>query len=135
DGRVGQAYDETITVGNNQTPVLRFSIQNGFLPSGLNIALVSGSSNQGRISGTPLVAGRFSFEVVAQCVGTNVSGQQGSQAYTITVTCRRPLPRARRHGGRGRRSAARRGRPSGRRRRPGGPRTGPPRSRRCPRVA
>jgi hypothetical protein len=85
DGRVGQAYDETITVGNNLTPVLRFSIQNGFLPSGLNIALVSGSSNQGRISGTPLVAGRFSFEVVAQCVGTNVSGQQGSQAYTITV--------------------------------------------------
>lgn len=84
-GRVGQAYDEQITVGNNQTPVLRFSVQNGFLPSGLRIDKVAGSDNQGHIFGTPLVAGRFSFEVVAQCVGTNVSGQQGSQAYSITI--------------------------------------------------
>jgi hypothetical protein len=86
DGRVGQAYDETITVGNNATPVIRFNIQNGFLPSGLRIAQVTGSGNQGHIFGTPLVAGTFTFEVVAQCAGGSVSGQQGSQSYTITVS-------------------------------------------------
>ena len=85
DARVGQPYDQRIEISGNETPVLRFSVQNGVLPAGLRIEKIAGSDNAGRIVGTPLVAGTSSFEVTVTCAGTNVSGQTGTQAYTLAV--------------------------------------------------
>jgi hypothetical protein len=85
DGTAGQRYEQVITVTGNVTPVFLYSVRTGLLPSGLKIEPVPGSNNMGRIVGTPSVAGSASFEVVATCRGTNVSGQTGTKAYTLTI--------------------------------------------------
>jgi hypothetical protein len=72
-------------VSGNVTPVFLYSVQNGLLPAGLAIEPVPGSTHTGRIVGTPSIAGSANFEVVATCRGTNVSGQTGTKAYTLTI--------------------------------------------------
>ena len=86
DAKVGQRYEQEIHIRGNETPVIQYSVQNGLLPQGLSIERVPGSDNTGRIVGIPLVAGVSDFEVFVICVGTNVSGQTGTQAYRLTIT-------------------------------------------------
>ena len=84
DAQVGLPYAATITV-TAPTPVDSASIQDGALPPGLSLALAEGHNSTIQISGTPSAAGTFSFTVYVQCVGTQVSGQTGSQDYTLVV--------------------------------------------------
>ena len=60
------------------------SIQDGALPAGFVIAS-DGPTDTIHISGTPTVAGTFKFTISVYCLGTQVSGQTGSQGYTLVV--------------------------------------------------
>jgi hypothetical protein len=42
-------------------------------------------SNTLQISGTPTVAGTFSFTIYVSCLGTQVNGQTATQEYTLVV--------------------------------------------------
>jgi hypothetical protein len=85
DAQVGSPYAATITVGQAQTPVDTASIQDGALPAGLDLAVAEDHSNSLQISGTPTVAGTFSFTIYVVCLGTSVNGQTATQAYTLVV--------------------------------------------------
>jgi hypothetical protein len=85
DAQVGSSYAATITVSQTVTPVGGTSVQDGALPAGLVLAVAKGAANTIEISGAPTAAGTFSFTIYAWCYGTNVSGQTGTQAYTLVV--------------------------------------------------
>ena len=85
DAQVGSPYAATITVSQAATPVGGASVQDGALPAGLDLTLAKEPANTIRISGTPTVAGTFSFTVYVWCYGTNVSGQTATQRYTLVV--------------------------------------------------
>jgi len=85
DAQVGSAYAATITVSQAATPVGGASVQDGALPAGLQLALAKEPINTIQISGTPTVAGTFSFTIYVWCYGTNVSGQTATQEYTLVV--------------------------------------------------
>jgi len=85
DAQVGSAYAATITVTQAATPVDGASVQDGALPAGLDIAVSRDPINTIQISGTPTAAGTFSFTIYVRCLGTQVSGQTASQAYTLVV--------------------------------------------------
>ena len=67
------------------TPVAGASVQDGALPAGFDLALVKEPDNTIQISGTPTVAGTFSFTIEVWCYGTNVGGQTATQGYTLVV--------------------------------------------------
>ena len=85
DAQVGSAYAVAITVSQAETPVGSASVKDGALPSGLSLALDHDPENTVRISGTPTVAGTFSFRV--ELLGTrDRSGELlGAQGYTLVV--------------------------------------------------
>ncbi|MGZ8800969.1 MAG: Ig domain-containing protein [Aeromicrobium sp.] len=85
DAQVGSSYAATITVSQAATPVGGASIQDGALPAGLDLALAKEHDNTIHISGTPTVAGTFSFTIHVWCYGTQVSGQTATQGYTLVV--------------------------------------------------
>jgi hypothetical protein len=85
DAQVDSPYAATITVSQASTPVDGASVQDGALPAGLDLAVAKEPINTIHISGTPTVAGTFSFTVYVWCYGTNVSGQTATQAYTLVV--------------------------------------------------
>jgi hypothetical protein len=85
DGKVGEPYAVTITVSQAETPVGGAAIQDGGLPDGLALAL-NEYHNTMQISGTPTSAGTFHFTISVWCLGTNTSGQTGTQEYTLVVT-------------------------------------------------
>ena len=85
DAQVGSAYAATITVSQAATPVGGASVQDGALPAGLQLALAKEPINTIQISGTPTVAGTFSFTIYVWCYGTNVGGQTANQEYTLVV--------------------------------------------------
>ena len=85
DAQVGSAYAATITVSQAATPVGGASVQDGALPAGLQLALAKEPINTIQISGTPTVAGTFSFTIYVWCYGTNVGGQTATQEYTLMV--------------------------------------------------
>jgi len=85
DAQVGSAYAATITVSQAATPVGGASVQDGALPAGLQLALAKEPINTIQISGTPTVAGTFSFTIYVWCYGTNVGGQTATQEYTLLV--------------------------------------------------
>jgi hypothetical protein len=82
---VGTFYDARIMITENSTPVIGFTIDSGHLPDGLSIDDVAGEENVGHIFGTPTTPGMAFFSVFVSCVGTNVRGQTGKHAYSITV--------------------------------------------------
>ena len=83
---VGQPYSATISISNNTTPVGDIYVSDGQLPAGLNLDFAGrAQATSAQITGTPTAAGTFSFTVSAWCLGTNVSGQTGDQAYTLVV--------------------------------------------------
>ena len=85
DAQVGSPYATTIIVSQAATPVDSASIQDGALPAGLDLTLAADHSNRLQISGTPTVAGTFSFTIYVSCVGTQFNGQTATQAYTLVV--------------------------------------------------
>jgi hypothetical protein len=85
DAQVGSSYAATITVSQAVTPVGGASVQDGALPAGLALALAKEPVNTIQISGTPTVAGTFSFTIYVWCYGTNVSGQTATQQYVLVV--------------------------------------------------
>ena len=85
DAQVGSPYVATITVSQAVTPVGGASVQDGALPAGLDLALAKEPANTIQISGTPTVAGTFSFTIYVWCYGTNVSGQTATPGYALVV--------------------------------------------------
>jgi hypothetical protein len=81
---LGQDYEARIDIGNVETFVGLFSIQQGKLPEGLTLERVK-SENSVKIVGTPLETGTFTFSLFVQCEGTNDPGQEGEKEYTIDV--------------------------------------------------
>lgn len=84
DAQAGVPYDATITLSGNATPAINFSISEGALPKGLKLEKVE-NQDVVHITGTPDETGTFKFKLFVYCYGTNVSGQEGDQAYTLTV--------------------------------------------------
>ncbi len=82
--RFSQSYSATITISNNSTPVGAISVADGALPRGLILHHTRGNS-MAEISGIAAESGDFKFTISAWCFGTNVSGQAGQQAYSLTV--------------------------------------------------
>jgi hypothetical protein len=85
DGQVGVPYSVTITVSQAATPVGGAGIQDGALPDGLVFTFATNPDNSMTIAGSPTAAGTYHFTVSVWCLGTNVSGQTGTQAYTLVV--------------------------------------------------
>ncbi|MEI3856159.1 MULTISPECIES: beta strand repeat-containing protein [unclassified Ensifer] len=77
-GTVGTAYSETLTASGGTSPYT-FSVS-GTLPAGLIL------SSGGVLSGTPTVAGSYSFQIVATDSSTGPSAPfSGSRGYTLNV--------------------------------------------------
>src|SRR5271157_4088470 len=85
DAQVGSSYAATITVSQAVTPVGGASVVDGALPAGLDLALAKEPEDTIQISGTPTVAGTFSFTISVWCYGTNVGGQTATQQYALVV--------------------------------------------------
>jgi hypothetical protein len=85
DAQVGSPYAVTITISQADTPVGFASVKDGALPSGLSLALPHDPENTIRVSGTPTVAGTFTFTLYVSCYGTSVMGQSATQQYTLVV--------------------------------------------------
>ena len=85
DAQVGSSYAATITVSQAVTPVGGTWVQDGALPAGLALVLAKEPIDTIQISGTPTVAGTFSFTISVWCYGTNVSGQTATQQYVLVV--------------------------------------------------
>ncbi|MDX9991472.1 MAG: Ig domain-containing protein [Anaerolineales bacterium] len=81
---VGQAYETTISISNNATPVGDFWIGPGELPPGLSLQHLE-PEDRAMLSGIPTQAGSYTFTISIWCYGTNVSGQTGAKEYTIIV--------------------------------------------------
>jgi hypothetical protein len=82
--RVDQPYQVDILITRNVTPVGIYSITDGTLPPGLNLAF-DRALQIGRISGTPSQARTYQFKVSVWCLGTNTGGQTGEKQYKIVV--------------------------------------------------
>ncbi|MBD9510839.1 Ig-like domain repeat protein [Ensifer sp. ENS10] len=77
-GTVGTAYSQTLTASGGTSPYT-FSVS-GTLPAGLTL------SSGGVLSGTPTVAGSYSFQIVATDSSTGPSAPfSGSRGYTLNV--------------------------------------------------
>ena len=85
DAQVGSSYAASITVSQAVTPVYQARVEDGALPAGLDLAVVRVPENTILISGTPTVAGTFSFTIYVSCFGTMVNGQTATQGYTLVV--------------------------------------------------
>jgi Ice-binding-like/Putative Ig domain/IPTL-CTERM motif len=77
DGTTGTAYNQTITASGGLASYI-FTVIAGSLPPGFN-PLTTG----GVLSGTPTMAGTFSFTVMA----TDSRGCSGTREYTIKIDC------------------------------------------------
>lgn len=75
-GKVGISYSQTLTASGGTAPY-SFALTGGSLPNGLSL------SSNGAISGTPTVAGNFSFTITA----TDSSSCKGSQSFTLQIDC------------------------------------------------
>ncbi len=82
--QAGAAYEATITVSQNVTPVYWMKIVEGALPDGLTFEY-NENDNFAKIVGAPTSAGTFKFAVGAACRGTSVNGQTGQMEYGIEV--------------------------------------------------
>lgn len=73
---IGQAYNQPLTV-TGSTNTFTFAVSSGMLPTGITL------STGGVLSGTPTVAGSYTFTVTA----TDNFGCSTSTTYTIVVAC------------------------------------------------
>ncbi|MGQ0798991.1 MAG: putative Ig domain-containing protein, partial [Pseudomarimonas sp.] len=82
-GVFGAAYDQTLSAsGTGSTAPYSFSVSNGALPSGLNLA-----AGSGQISGTATAAGSFTFTITATDSSPPAVGGPftGSRTYTVQI--------------------------------------------------
>lgn len=81
-GDVGTSYSDTITTENAQG-VVAFSVASGSLPTGLSL-----NSSTGALTGTPTVAGTYTFTVDAndKAGGYSYPNFSDQHQYTILVT-------------------------------------------------
>jgi hypothetical protein len=84
DAQVGVPYAAQVSISDNATPAINIDISEGSLPPGLTMEKVE-NQDVARIFGTPQQTGTFKFKVFVYCYGTNVSGQQGEQEYSLVV--------------------------------------------------
>jgi hypothetical protein len=77
-GVIGTPYSQTITASGG-TPPFTFTITSGALPPGLTLSTTS--STTALISGTPFLAGQFSFTITA----TDANSCPGSRPYSIVI--------------------------------------------------
>ena len=86
DAQVGSPYAATITVSQAETVVALASVEDGSLPAGLKLELVHEPADTIQISGTPTVAGTFSFTIRVQCLGyPDFAGKTATPRYTLVV--------------------------------------------------
>jgi hypothetical protein len=74
-GKVGQAYNQSLTVSGG-TPPYKWTLTSGVLPPGLTL------DPNGRISGTPTAAGKSTFTIQ---VGDATAKASKSQDFTVVV--------------------------------------------------
>ncbi|WP_421359044.1 putative Ig domain-containing protein [Agrobacterium rosae] len=79
NGTAGQPYSATITPASGGTPPYSYALSAGALPSGI---LLDGTT--GALSGTPTLAGSFSFTVTASD-STPTPPAQASQNYSLEI--------------------------------------------------
>jgi hypothetical protein len=80
DGYVGVPYLQEWYIENTDRPVV-YTLQSGSLPAGLSLLNI-GSSAQGRVSGTPTLAGTYPFTLRA----TLPTSTFQDQSFSITIT-------------------------------------------------
>ncbi|MBI3365189.1 MAG: putative Ig domain-containing protein, partial [Ignavibacteriae bacterium] len=76
NGVVGTSYSQTIS-GSGGTAPYSFSVTAGALPTGFTLL------SSGLISGTPTLAGGFTFTITA----TDAQGCLNDHAYTVSINC------------------------------------------------
>ena len=69
----------------NSTPVSHMSFKAGNLPSSMKFTW-NDDQQKGYLIGFIESAGQYEFEMTCSCFGTQVSGQRGSEKFTVTVT-------------------------------------------------
>ena len=84
EGRVGQPYEASIVVGDNETPLGGAYLESGSLPPGLSFGRVE-QPNRMPIVGTPTGPGKHAFRVTLWCYGTNFPGQSATRDYVIVI--------------------------------------------------
>jgi subtilase family serine protease len=78
-GTVGTAYPQTAIAAVGGTAPYSFSVSSGALPAGLAL------STAGVLSGTPALAGSFTFTVTASDSSAGGAPHTGSQSYTLSI--------------------------------------------------
>ena len=78
-GQVAEAYSQNFSASGGTSPYT-FAVSSGNLPAGLNL------SQDGKLSGTPMAGGLFSFTITATDSSTGSGPFTGSQAYAFTLT-------------------------------------------------
>ncbi|WP_377162888.1 putative Ig domain-containing protein [Prosthecobacter fluviatilis] len=76
-GTLSSAYSQTISASGGTAPYT-YALSSGTLPSGVTL-----NATTGVLSGTPNVAGTFSFTLSA----TDANGCAGSKTYSVVMTC------------------------------------------------
>ena len=82
--QVGQPYQATIRVGENQTPVFNIAVVQGELPPGMILQFQPDDGNA-LLNGLPSQAGFYTFDLRVSCYGTSRDGQSAEKSYTLTV--------------------------------------------------
>lgn len=84
DGKIGEQFDEEISISENFSPAWIFQVNAGALPPGLKLEYVE-AQDTASITGIPTEAGTFTFTILVECFGTNEAGQTGEKQYSISV--------------------------------------------------
>ena len=87
---LGQTYEVTITISNNNTPVSDIYGNASELPPGLTLNYEEPSSTA-VLSGIPEIAGEYEFIIRARCYSTRKTGRYGEHIYRLLVY-KPPMP-------------------------------------------
>lgn len=84
DAEVGHFYRTYIKVSGMETPFGSLGVSKG-LPDGLFYGVAQGDDIAIEVSGTPTRPGDYEFVFKVTCLGTNRSGQEGSEKFHLRV--------------------------------------------------
>lgn len=76
DGTVGSVYNSSVTASGGTAPYT-YTVSSGALPSGLSL-----NASSGQITGTPTVAGTYSFTINA----TDTASNTGVRGYSVVIS-------------------------------------------------